>query len=203
LALGNTPSWRANWSHPGSLSPRDGTPHGHHLVDQRPRGMPVQWRRIHPWPAPSTPPVGACGLISMRAMQLLAPRTPLVAAVVRDPILGRGEVLLKVRVCGLCRTDLHIVDGELAVPRLPLIPGHQVVGEVAGLGPDSGRYRVGERVGVPWLGWTCGECEYLPRTSSPRSPPRWRSMNSPKLTRPWLASVRGLSWAPRCYRWHS
>ena len=93
-------------------------------------------------------------------MQLLAPRTPLVAAVVRDPIPGRGEVLLKVRVCGLCRTDLHIVDGELAVPRLPLIPGHQVVGEVVGLGPDSGRYRVGERVGVPWLGWTCGECEY-------------------------------------------
>jgi propanol-preferring alcohol dehydrogenase len=68
-----------------------------------------------------------------------------------DPEPGAGEVLIEVAACGVCRTDLHIVDGELAKPKLPLIPGHQIVGRVAG---------DGRRVGVPWLGWTCGECRY-------------------------------------------
>ena len=81
-------------------------------------------------------------------------REPLREAELPDPVPGDGELLLRVRACGVCRTDLHVVDGELARPKLPLVPGHQVVGEVVD-GP-----RAGERVGVPWLGWTCGECRY-------------------------------------------
>jgi propanol-preferring alcohol dehydrogenase len=73
---------------------------------------------------------------------------------------GVGEVLIRVRACGVCRTDLHVVDGELPHPRLPLIPGHEIVGTVEAVGPNVERIRPGERVGVPWLGWTCGECGY-------------------------------------------
>lgn len=69
-------------------------------------------------------------------------------------------MLVRVWVCGVCRTDLHLVDGELAEPELPVIPGHQIVGEVVGLGAGVERFAVGDRVGVPWLGWTCGECRY-------------------------------------------
>jgi alcohol dehydrogenase, propanol-preferring len=76
------------------------------------------------------------------------------------PRPGRGEVLLEVAACGVCRTDLHVVDGELPRPKLPLVPGHEIVGRVVALGPGVGRFAVGERVGVPWLGWTCGECRY-------------------------------------------
>lgn len=85
---------------------------------------------------------------------------PLRAAEVPDPRPGPGQVLLAVRACGVCRTDLHIVDGELSEPKLPLVPGHQVVGTVVEAGEGAERFRVGERVGVPWLGWTCGECRY-------------------------------------------
>jgi len=74
-----------------------------------------------------------------------------------EPEPGPGEVLLRVRACGVCRTDLHIVDGELTEPKLPLVPGHQVVAEVLGGGD---RFAAGARVGVPWLGWACGECSY-------------------------------------------
>ena len=74
-----------------------------------------------------------------------------------DPEPSSGQILLRVRACGVCRTDLHIVDGELTEPKLPLVPGHQIVGEVL-LG--TGRFATGDRVGVPWLGWTCGECRY-------------------------------------------
>jgi propanol-preferring alcohol dehydrogenase len=93
----------------------------------------------------------------MKAMVLEAPRTPLRSSELPDPEPVAGQVLLRVRACGVCRTDLHVVDGELAEPRLPLVPGHQIVGEVLG---DSERFRVGDRVGVPWLGWTCGTCRY-------------------------------------------
>jgi alcohol dehydrogenase, propanol-preferring len=93
----------------------------------------------------------------MRAMVLDAPRTLLRAAELPDPIPERGQVLLRVRACGVCRTDLHIVDGELPKPKLPLVPGHQVVGEVVEGGE---RFSPGALVGVPWLGWTCGECRY-------------------------------------------
>ena len=76
------------------------------------------------------------------------------------PDAGEGEVLLRVLACGVCRTDLHIVDGELPDPKLPLIPGHQIVGEVISVGAGSERFEPGDRVGVPWLGWTCGECAF-------------------------------------------
>ena len=81
-------------------------------------------------------------------------------AEVEVPTPGPGEILLRVRACGVCRTDLHIIDGELEQSRLPLIPGHQIVATVESAGPGSDRFEPGERVGVPWLGWTCGECGY-------------------------------------------
>ena len=93
----------------------------------------------------------------MRALVLDAPKAPLRAAELPEPSPGEGEVLLAVHTCGVCRTDLHIVDGELAHPKLPLVPGHQVVGEVVAGGV---RFEPGARVGVPWLGWTCGECRF-------------------------------------------
>ena len=77
-----------------------------------------------------------------------------------DPEPGPGQVSISVSACGVCRTDLHIFDGELSRPKLPLVPGHQIVGTVLGAGEGAERYAVGERVGVPWLGWTCGECRY-------------------------------------------
>ena len=76
------------------------------------------------------------------------------------PEPAAGEVLVRVAACGVCRTDLHVVDGDLTGPRLPVVPGHEVVGRVAGLGAGADRFREGERVGVPWLGWTCGACRY-------------------------------------------
>jgi alcohol dehydrogenase, propanol-preferring len=96
----------------------------------------------------------------MRAMLLDAARTPLRLGEVPAPDPGPGQVRLRVRVCGLCRTDLHVLDGELARPKLPLILGHQIVGEIVDLGTGVDDLRTGERVGVPWLGWTCGVCEY-------------------------------------------
>ncbi len=87
-------------------------------------------------------------------------REPLRAKVLPDPQPGPGQVLLGVSACGLCRTDLHVVDGELTRPKLPLIPGHQVVGRVAALGAGVTDLEIGARVGVPWLGWTCGVCRY-------------------------------------------
>jgi propanol-preferring alcohol dehydrogenase len=96
----------------------------------------------------------------MRAMVLDEQRRPLRAADLPDPVPERGQVLLEVHACGLCRTDLHIVDGELSSPRLPLVPGHQIVGRVAGAGEGAERFPAGARVGVPWLGWTCGQCAW-------------------------------------------
>jgi len=96
----------------------------------------------------------------MRAMVLRRQREPLRLLNLPDPEPGRGQVLLRVAACGVCRTDLHIVDGELSEPKLPLVPGHQIVGTVAGAGEGAERFAPGERVGVPWLGWTCGVCRY-------------------------------------------
>ena len=96
----------------------------------------------------------------MRAMILEAPGRPLSLADVPEPRPAAGQVLLRVLACGVCRTDLHVVDGELPGPVLPLIPGHQIVGIVEGLGADAEGVRCGDRVGVPWLGWTCGTCAY-------------------------------------------
>lgn len=96
----------------------------------------------------------------MRAMLLDAPRTPLREAEIPTPEPGPGQLLLRVRACGVCRTDLHVVDGELPDPKRPLVPGHEVVGEVVRAGAGASRFRPGDRVGVPWLGWTCGECRF-------------------------------------------
>jgi propanol-preferring alcohol dehydrogenase len=96
----------------------------------------------------------------MKAMQLTAPRTPLALADLPQPRPGRGELLLRVRACGVCRTDLHLVDGELPGGKLPVIPGHEIVGTVVESGPGAARYGAGTRVGVPWLGYTCGRCGY-------------------------------------------
>jgi len=93
----------------------------------------------------------------MRAVLLEAPGTPLRVGELPPPEPGPGEVLLEVSACGVCRTDLHIVDGELDKPKLPLVLGHQIVGRVA---TDGERFRAGERAGVPWLGWTDGTCRY-------------------------------------------
>jgi len=97
----------------------------------------------------------------MRAMLLDAPHAPLrLDEAAQTPRPGADELLIRVHACGVCRTDLHVVDGELAHPKLPLVPGHEIVGEVVAAGPGVDRIRVGERVGVPWLGWTCGTCAY-------------------------------------------
>ena len=94
----------------------------------------------------------------MRAMLLERAGAPLVAADLPVPEPGPGQVQLRVLACGVCRTDLHIVDGELPRPKLPLVPGHEIIAEVSALGAGARQFRVGERVGVPWLGWTCGAC---------------------------------------------
>lgn len=96
----------------------------------------------------------------MRAMVLEQAGGPLVLRELPDPEPGPGQVLIRVAACGVCRTDLHILDGELEHPKLPLVPGHQIVGAVAGAGEGAGRFAPGTRVGVPWLGWTDGECRY-------------------------------------------
>ncbi len=93
-------------------------------------------------------------------MLLNQPGQPLALAERPDPAPGTGQVLLSVRACGVCRTDLHLLDGELRAPRYPLVPGHQIVGRVAAAGPGAGRFRLEDRVGVPWLGWTCGVCRF-------------------------------------------
>ncbi|HKW41346.1 MAG TPA: zinc-dependent alcohol dehydrogenase family protein [Gemmatimonadales bacterium] len=96
----------------------------------------------------------------MRAMLLDAPRRPLRRAAVPPPEPGAGQVLLAVRACGVCRTDLHVADGELPDAKLPLVLGHEIVGTIAATGARVDRFTAGDRVGVPWLGWTCGECRY-------------------------------------------
>jgi propanol-preferring alcohol dehydrogenase len=96
----------------------------------------------------------------MRAMILEAQRQPLRLADIPKPEPGSGQLLIEVKACGVCRTDLHILDGDLTKPKLPLVLGHQIVGTVAGLGPGAEGFEVGDRVGVPWLGWTDGECRY-------------------------------------------
>jgi propanol-preferring alcohol dehydrogenase len=96
----------------------------------------------------------------MRALLLDAPRTQLRPADVPLPTPGPDQVLVRVRACGVCRTDLHVFDGELPRPKLPLVLGHEIVGTVAGKGDRVERFAEGDRVGVPWLGWTCGECVY-------------------------------------------
>ena len=96
----------------------------------------------------------------MHAQLLTAARRPLVAAELPAPHPGPAQLLIAVRACAVCRTDLHVVDGELAEPKLPLVPGHEIIGTVVEKGEAAERFAIGDRVGVPWLGWTCGICEY-------------------------------------------
>jgi propanol-preferring alcohol dehydrogenase len=96
----------------------------------------------------------------MRAMMLERLRAPLVLRERPTPVPQAGEILIAVTACGVCRTDLHVVDGELSGPKLPLVPGHEIVGRVAAIGAGVAGFGIGQRVGVPWLGQTCGHCGY-------------------------------------------
>jgi propanol-preferring alcohol dehydrogenase len=96
----------------------------------------------------------------MQAMQLRQPGQPLIFSELPDPREGPGEVLVRVSACGVCRTDLHVVDGDLPNPKLPIIPGHEIVGRVVGIGAGVEGFGLGMRVGIPWLGYTCGACPY-------------------------------------------
>jgi len=96
----------------------------------------------------------------MRAMVLERPGTALVPRDLPDPKPGPGQVTLRVTACGVCRTDLHVVDGDLTEPKLPLVPGHEIVGRVEAVGAGVTAFAPGDRVGVPWLGHTCGRCLY-------------------------------------------
>jgi len=96
----------------------------------------------------------------MRAMVLDEPCTPLVMRERPTPVPASGEILVEVAACGVCRTDLHVIDGELPNPKLPIVPGHEIVGRVAAKGEGVAGFAIGERIGVPWLGHTCGACPY-------------------------------------------
>lgn len=99
-------------------------------------------------------------MTEMRAMVLERPGAPLTLRESRLPAPGAGELLIAIKACGVCRTDLHVVDGDLPQPKLPIVPGHEIVGRVAAIGPGVTGFTTGERVGVPWLGATCGHCAY-------------------------------------------
>lgn len=96
----------------------------------------------------------------MQAMVLDAPGQPLQLRSLPVPEPERGQVLVRVAACAVCRTDLHVVDGDLKEPKLPIIPGHEIVGRIEALGAGVTQFALGTRVGVPWLGWTCGKCSY-------------------------------------------
>ena len=96
----------------------------------------------------------------MRAAVLDRAGIPLSVREIETPVAGPGRILVRVGACGVCRTDLHIADGELTEPKLPLVPGHQIVGTVVEMGKGVDGMSVGQRVGIPWLGSTCGKCEY-------------------------------------------
>jgi propanol-preferring alcohol dehydrogenase len=121
----------------------------------------------------------------MRAMVLEQPRTPLVIRQRPTPAPTAGDILVEVAACGVCRTDLHVVDGELPDPKLPIVPGHEIVGRVAAFGEDVTGFAVGERIGVPWLGYTCGICPYC------------RSGRENLCDRPLFTAIRATAATPR------
>lgn len=100
---------------------------------------------------------------AMRAMLLEKPGAPLKLVMRPIPKPGPTQVLVKIIACGICRTDLHVVDGELPNPRLPLVPGHEIIGTVMRTGANVFGIRPGDKVGIPWLGYTCGTCRYCRR----------------------------------------
>ena len=95
-----------------------------------------------------------------RAMQLERSGAPLIPVRREFRALRPGEIRISVRACAVCRTDLHVIDGELKDPILPIIPGHEIIGKVEEPGRGVDQLRLGDRVGIPWLGWTCGACEF-------------------------------------------
>lgn len=99
-------------------------------------------------------------MAAMRAMVLERPGSPLVMRERPVPAARAGELMIEVKACGVCRTDLHVVDGDLEHAELPIVPGHEIVGRVAAIGTGVQGFSIGERVGVPWLGATCGHCPY-------------------------------------------
>lgn len=99
----------------------------------------------------------------MRAMVLDMPGAPLAERDLARRGLASGEVRIRVTCCAVCRTDLHVVDGELPNPKLPIVPGHEIIGHVVETGSEVSQSKIGDRVGVPWLGWTCGDCEFCRR----------------------------------------
>ena len=96
----------------------------------------------------------------MRAMVLESPRQPLFCREMPRPSPSLTQLLVRVAACAVCRTDLHVVDGELPNSKLPLVPGHEIVGYIEEIGEEVHGFRLGERVGIPWLGWTCGQCKF-------------------------------------------
>ena len=96
----------------------------------------------------------------MHAMVLEKVGNPLVSTELPRPQPEPGQVLVKILACGVCRTDLHVVDGELPNPKLPLVPGHEVIGQIESVGSPDISLKTGQMVGIPWLAWTCGACEY-------------------------------------------
>ena len=96
----------------------------------------------------------------MKAMVLEKPGQPLQLRELPDPVAGPGQLLVSVSACGVCRTDLHVVDGDLTEPKLPIVPGHEIVGRVAAIGHGVDGFSIGERIGIPWLGYSCGCCRY-------------------------------------------
>jgi propanol-preferring alcohol dehydrogenase len=96
----------------------------------------------------------------MRAMLLESVRQPLRYRELPTPSAGTGQVLVRINACAICRTDLHVIDGELPHPKLPLVPGHEIAGRIVAVGEGVSRFHPGDRVGIPWLGWTCGNCTF-------------------------------------------
>ena len=96
----------------------------------------------------------------MLAMVMQKQGQPLALKDLPQPVAGDGQLLIRVLACGICRTDLHVVDGDLTEPRLPLVPGHQIIGIVEAMGDNAGNFSIGQRVGIPWLGGSCGHCEF-------------------------------------------
>lgn len=104
--------------------------------------------------------MGSMASPTMRAMLLARPGAPLQLARLPRPVASPGQLQIQIEACGVCRTDLHLVDGELPDPCLPIVPGHEIVGKITAIGKGVEGFSLNERVGVPWLGWTCGKCQF-------------------------------------------
>src|SRR5229473_604269 len=141
-------------------APRDGAAQRDRAADRGVPGLTGGAKAPGAQPAAIGARGGERGRLELKALLLEGTRRPLRTAEIPRPEPGPGQILLAVRACGVCRTDLHVLDGELPDPKLPLVPGHEIVGTVAGVGPGSERFTSGQRLGVPWLGWTCGVCRY-------------------------------------------